>query len=461
MKLHFLVLFILGFSELFAQTFDKEILVYFNTDGGTENSIAAADFDNDGLKDVLMAGSSPNVFWVKNLGNNKFGPKITLFDDEIFGERAKPIDINNDGNMDVSAACSFSNVIIMILGNGNGTFQEAVVIESGLEPLEDLLIFDIDLDGFDDIAFSTYSASDKIGRVYWMKNNSNGGFFSRKIIAPNALSTNNIVFADLDNDQLPDLVSKSLWNDKFTWFKNLGNGNFSQEIEVRAPLVSYGSRPLFALDIDYDNDIDLLSYDNENISLYTNDGSGKFELSYIETTSFAWGIAAADFDHDGDIDIFCGSGEDELAIILHGNGDGTYQDEKILAKDIGQITDICIADMDNDEIDDVLTVSALYNGYLLFINNYDGPVLSTENSQKVEINIFPNPTADQVFINCLEPIISKIEVVDISGKRILSQSAEDVKHTEISLASLNKGYYVLIVKDKIGNIVSKHKLVVQ
>lgn len=269
----------MGFSELFAQTFDKEILVYFNTDGGTENSIAAADFDNDGLKDVLMAGSSPNVFWVKNLGNNKFGPKITLFDDEIFGERAKPIDINNDGNMDVAAACSFSNVIIMILGNGNGTFQEAVVIESGLEPLEDLLIFDIDLDGFDDITFSTYSASDKIGRVYWMKNNSNGGFFSRKIIAPNALSTNNIVFADLDNDQLPDLVSKSLWNDKFTWFKNLGNGNFSQEIEVRAPLVSYGSRPLFALDIDYDNDIDLLSYDNENISLYTNDGSGKFELS--------------------------------------------------------------------------------------------------------------------------------------------------------------------------------------
>jgi hypothetical protein len=461
MKLHFLVLFILGFSELFAQTFDKEILVYFNTDGGTENSIAAADFDNDGLKDVLMAGSSPNVFWVRNLGNNKFGPKITLYDDEIFGESAKPIDINNDGNIDVAAACSYSNVIVTLLGNGNGTFQEPMIIDGVSEPLEDLQIFDIDLDGYDDIAYSTYTPTDKIGKIYWLKNDGNGGFFYKKVIAPKAFGTDNIVFADLDNDNLPDLISKSFWDDKFTWFKNLGNGNFTEEIVIRSPLSSLGSHPLFAVNIDNDNDIDLLSYDNENISLYTNDGSGKFLISYIETTSFAWGIAASDFDHDGDIDIFCGSGEDELAVILHGNGDGTYQNEKVLANDIGQITGICISDMDNDGIDDVLTVSALYNGYLLFINNYDGPVLSTENSQKVEINIFPNPTADQIFINCLEPIISKIEVVDISGKRILTQSEEDVKHTEISLASLNKGYYVLIVKDKIGNIVSKHKLVVQ
>jgi len=231
MKLIFTSLFISLLFALSAQSLENGILIYNNTDEGVQNSIAAADFDNDGLKDVLMGGSSPNVFWVKNLGNNQFGPKITVFDDEIFGEAAKPIDFNKDGNMDIAAACSFSNVVVLIQGNGDGTFQDAVFLETDLEPLSDLKIFDIDVDGFDDISYSTYSSTDKIGKVYWNRNNGSGGFLSRQVIAPEALEVNNIEFADLDGDELPDLISKSKWDDKFEWFKNMDNGSFSNAIE--------------------------------------------------------------------------------------------------------------------------------------------------------------------------------------------------------------------------------------
>jgi len=459
MKMFFTVIILLFSVTLKSQSFN-EILVYFNTDGGTQNSIAAADFDNDGLKDVLMASSNPNVFWVKNLGNNQFGPKIGLFDEEVFGECAKPIDINNDGNMDIAAVCSFSNIVITILGNGDGTFQEAIVIEDNLEPLVDLKVFDVNQDGYDDLTYSTYSSVDKIGKVYWSKNDGNGGFIERKIIAPSALETNNIEFADLNNDQLPDLVSKSRWDDKFTWFQNFGNDVFSSEIEIRPPLSSLGNRPLFSIDIDDDNDIDLLTYENEGIAIFTNDGEGNFMSESISTSSYTWGISASDFNHDGVIDIFCGLGSNKEAIILYGSSEGAYQNELILASDVGHIIDIWIEDMDNNGTLDILTASSLYDGYVLFSNQNELSTINLVNNYP-EIEVFPNPATNYIYLKTSESIMSSLELIDLTGRSVYYEDLHKSKYAEVNTSNLIKGYYSLIIKDNRGKIISKHKIIKQ
>lgn len=457
----FITTFILFSSfSLYSQSFDPSLLVYYNSDEGVQNSIAAVDFDNDGLKDILMSGSSPNVFWIKNLGGNQFGTKDTIFDDEIFGERARPMDINNDGNMDIIAACSFSNVIITILGNGDGTFQDAIVIEDSLEPLTDLKIFDVNVDGFDDISFSTYSSTDKIGKVYWSQNNGTGGFMPRVVIAPDALDTENIEYGDLDGDNLPDLISKSAWDDKFTWFKNLGDGNFSNEIEVRPPLTSLGSRPLFLADIDADGDNDLLAYESPTISLYINDGNGDFELKTTPLSSYAWSISARDFDQDGHVDIFCGGGENESAIVLYNNGDGTFQDETILDSGVGQIKDIWITDMDDDGVQDILTASSLFYGYLLFINSYDGPLSNIElDDNSLNVVLYPNPASEKItFSSTDNSIINIVEIYDINGTKLLTHKANLNESESISLNHLPNGLYAAIFKDFEGRIIAKKKI---
>lgn len=443
------------------QTLEDGILIYFNEDDGVQNSIAAADFDNDGLKDVLMASSDPNVFWVRNLGDNQFGPKIPIFDEEIFGERVKPIDINKDGNMDIAAACSFSNVVVTIIGNGDGTFQDAIFLEEELEPLSDLKIFDVNMDGFDDIVYSTFDITDDIGRIYWNQNDGTGGFLSRVILDPQAFDVLNIEFADLDNDGLPDLISRADHDNKLAWFKNLGDGQFSDEIEVRPAVTSFGSRPLAVADMDSDGDVDLLTYENSNITLYSNDGDGAFTESSIELSSFTWGISARDYDRDGDVDIFCGSGGDKLAVLLESNGDGTFQDEQILATDIGQIIDIWEADMDNDGVRDVLTASALYDGFMLFTNTYNGPLSIPILKDKVEVTLFPNPTSDHVTITTEDAVIAEVEIIDISGRTVLLQKENNVREVKLSLNTMIPGYYGFIIRNDAGKVLSKQKLVKQ
>ena len=460
MKLIFFILLSVVQISLFAQTFSTK-QIYFNEGGGTQGGIDAVDFDNDGLKDILMASANPNVFWVKNLGNNTFGPKIELFDEEIFGERARAIDINKDGNMDIAAICSFSNVVITIMGNGDGTFKNAVVLEQIPEPMTDLLVYDVNRDGFDDLIYSTYSASDDIGKIYWNKNDGNGSFLSRRTIIDEVLDVHNLLFADLNGDQLPDLIVKTKWEDKFLWCKNEGNDNFSLGIELRQPILSLGGQVVDAKDIDKDGDIDLITYENDDLAIYVNDGVGNFTSRVVPCSSWMWDFAVSDFNHDGNMDIFTGHGTNKGAVILYGKDDGTFREEISLATNIGQITDIKIVDMDNDGVQDVVTASSLYDGYLLFINEYNGPTINTANPQNDVVKMYPNPTTDFLIIESKDQTISFVEIYNIHGQKITERQVENTHKIEFSISDLVTGTYAVIIKDSFGRIISKQKIVKQ
>jgi hypothetical protein len=195
--------------------------------------------------------------------------------------------------------------------------------------------------------------------------------------------------------------------------------------------------------------------------LYSNDGNGNFTESSIEVSSWAWGITARDFDQDGDIDIFCGSGGDKSAIILHSNGDGTFQDEQVVATEIGQIIDLWVTDMDGDNVQDVLTASSLYDGYLLFINEYDGPLSSENLGDALKVQVYPNPTTDRISITAKSPLISSIEIIDITGNTLIVKNIDNSQSENLSLKELNSGYYAIVIKDSKGNILSKHKIIKQ
>lgn len=71
-----------------------------------------------------------------------------------------------------------------------------------------------------------------------------------------------------------------------------------------------GGIGLAAADVDRDGDIDLISVrhlDQGRIWLHRNDGAGHFaegtEIGRIPRGYYGIGLAAADFDHDGDVDL--------------------------------------------------------------------------------------------------------------------------------------------------------------
>lgn len=105
--------------------------------------------------------------------------------------------------------------------------------------------------------------------------------------------------------------------------------------------------------------------------LYLNNGKGYFSKSKTPIPSVNKNTAVIspyDFDSDGDVDVFIGSrsvvstyGVNPNHLFLENNGDGTFNDatERIAydLKDAGMITSAIWADVDNDKLKDLVTVS--------------------------------------------------------------------------------------------------------
>ncbi len=141
-----------------------------------------------------------------------------------------------------------------------------------------------------------------------------------------AIGTHGAVFCDLDNDRDFDLFSTTTYNGISPAhnhiYQNDGDGYFQDITNTISPSqeIDTASRGVAASDFDGDGDIDLffsnvlpdpqsfnpapfLPEKLENF--YINNGDGTFTAMYlgIDWTSFVQGVTAIDIDGDGDIDI--------------------------------------------------------------------------------------------------------------------------------------------------------------
>ncbi|MCA9513052.1 MAG: VCBS repeat-containing protein, partial [Myxococcales bacterium] len=116
-------------------------------------AIAAADFDNDGVLDAVVAANSTNDLTV--LIGNGDGTFTTATPLDAF---ALPIDVatgdfDGDGNADIASAVAALGFVAVWLGNGDGSFQTLIPI-TGLSGIVTVKSGDVDGDGADDIVAS-------------------------------------------------------------------------------------------------------------------------------------------------------------------------------------------------------------------------------------------------------------------------------------------------------------------
>lgn len=192
------------------------------------------------------------------------------------------------------------------------------------------------------------------------------------------------VLDDLDGDgDLDVMVSSRGLDDPLRYFRNEGDGTFSERTREAGLQGLTGGLNLVQADYDGDGHLDVLVLrgawlpeDHPN-SLLRNRGDGTFEDVTVEagidaahpTQTAAW----ADYDGDGDLDLFVGNestgGARHPAELYRNEGDGTFTD--VAAESgvdvVGFTKGVVWGDVDDDGRPD-LYVSRLGEPNLLFMN---------------------------------------------------------------------------------------------
>lgn len=130
-----------------------------------------------------------------------------------------------------------------------------------------------------------------------------------------------VIAADFDGDGATDLYVTNDAMENQLW-RNRGDGTFTDEALLSGAALNRQGQPeasmgVEAADFDGDGDLDLFMTHlaNESNTLYLNDGTGLFQDRTLELglaapslPYTAFGVGAVDFDFDGDLDLFIANG---------------------------------------------------------------------------------------------------------------------------------------------------------
>ncbi|KAL7534757.1 hypothetical protein ACHAXR_006063, partial [Thalassiosira sp. AJA248-18] len=272
----------------------------------------SADFDGDGLLDLVSASSNDNaVSWYQNLGSDSSSstslPTFSIKNEitwSSLGSRIVTVgDVDGDGDVDVVGASYYDSSLRWFENDGTGTFTEHLISDA-VDEGQGVTLADLDNDGDPDIA----SASSGDNTIAVFKNIDHGIFCEvKEVVDDDAIGARTVIAADLNGDGWLDLASASKDDDSVSWYPNDGTGHFPKKIVISRGEESAGAYSLVAVDIDKDGDQDLVvaSNGNDHVSIWRNDdGLGSFSKTLVfDNADFVLSVTAADFDRDGDIDI--------------------------------------------------------------------------------------------------------------------------------------------------------------
>jgi len=212
--------------------------------GTNPMSVAVADFNSDGVLDLVVANFGSNsVSVLLGNGDGSFQPARS------FAVGNEPIsvavgDFNGDGRLDLAVANNFlfSSSISVLLGNGDGTFQTALSFPAGGSP-RFIAVADFNGDGVLDLAVANWVSA----TVSILLGNGDGTFQAPQNFFAET-EPNSIAVGDYDGDGRLDLAVANYSSVVVL----LGNGDGSFQ---PARLFSAGAFPVYSVAVgDFNGD---------------------------------------------------------------------------------------------------------------------------------------------------------------------------------------------------------------
>jgi hypothetical protein len=332
----------------------------YSIGGGITNQsfVAVGDFNDDGKQDLAVTNQLSNIVSILlGNGDGSFQPEVSL------STGPGPVyasigDLNGDGKQDLVVANLLDGTVSVFLGTGGGNFQSAVSYSAGPQPVS-VALGDFDGDGRQDVVVANGDSSNE---VTVLLGNGNGTLQSGLSYQCGA-NPANVAVGDFNGDGNQDLVVP---NDIIAGPGSvsvlLGNGDGTFRSPISYPV---GDNPSFVVVGDFDEDgFQDLAATNEgssDVSVLLGDGHGTFQLlANYPTGKSPSSLSVGDFNGDGTEDLVIASSPVSVYLgVAHG------QFQPAVAPAVAGAQIIVVGDFNGDGMDD------------LVVTNGEVPVVST------------------------------------------------------------------------------------
>jgi len=254
-------------------------------------------------------------------GDGTFQPATSFASGGVYSYSVVAGDFNGDGNVDLAVTnectnntCGSGGSVSILLGNGDGTFQAAQTFTVGGLYALSVAAGDFNGDGKLDVAVVDYCPSNSCpnGAFSVLLGNGDGTFQPAVVYTSAGLYSRSIAIGDFNGDGKLDVATgdtcanSSCSNSAISVFLGNGDGTFQTAVGYPIGYGLFGFQSLVVSDFNGDGSQDLAAatyYNGVNLLLGNGDGSFQAATAYNSGFGANYGLAAGDLNHDGKPDL--------------------------------------------------------------------------------------------------------------------------------------------------------------
>jgi hypothetical protein len=335
----------------------------------TPYSIAVADFNHDGILDLAIAAAgsyTDTVVIFLGTGDGTFRHEASY----TVGTSPTSVvtaDFNHDGNLDLAVANSLSSYVSILLGNGDGTFRPGPQNPPVLAPEDLIFVADFNNDGKPDLV--ALSRNNPCKCISVMLGNGDGTF-QEAINTQPSFAIEAMGVGDFNSDGNLDVVTAG----DFTVNVFLGNGDGTFQYGASYPSAE-SPESIAVADFNGDHKLDLAIANSEggSFSVLLGNGDGTFQQPVNYPIDFGVWITAADFTGNGKLDLVVANDVVERhgyggATVFPGNGDGTFQEPGTFYRAVSETSYVAVGDFNGDHKPDLAITDFGFNDVVVLLN---------------------------------------------------------------------------------------------